>query len=268
MVFAWRGVFPALLTPFNKDESLDLKLFESNLAAQVEAGVDGLVIGGSLGEASTITVAEKELLIRAALKYPGRSVPVIVTIAEGSTRDAIHHARLAEQWGADGLMVLPPMRYKTDHRETVAFFSSVAAATGLPMMVYNNPVDYKIEVTLDMFEELAALPSIQAVKESTRDITNLTRMYNRFGNRFQLLCGVDTIAMEELMMGASGWVAGLVDAFPKETVAIYRLVKAGKIEAAAPFSAGFYPCWNWTFTPSWFNTLSWPLHKPAWVQNL
>ncbi len=241
MAFAWKGVFPALLTPFNQDESIDLKLFENNLAAQVEAGVDGLIIGGSLGEASTITLTEKEQLVKAALNYPGKAMPVILTIAEGSTHEAIRQARLAEQWGVAGLMVLPPMRYKTDHRETVAFFSSIAAASVLPVMVYNNPVDYKIEVTLDMFDELAALPSIQAVKESTRDLTNITRMHNRFGDRFQLLCGVDTIALEELVMGANGWVAGLVDAFPKETVAIYRLVKAGKIEAARSIFRWFLP---------------------------
>jgi 1-pyrroline-4-hydroxy-2-carboxylate deaminase len=137
--------------------------------------------------------------------------------------------------------MLPPMRYKSDHRETVTYFKTVAAATKLPIMIYNNPVDYKIEVTLDMFAELATSPNIQAVKESTRDVSNVTRMINRFGDRFKILCGVDTITLEELQMGADGVVAGLVCAFPKETVAIYRLAKAGRLEEALKIYRWFLP---------------------------
>jgi 4-hydroxy-tetrahydrodipicolinate synthase len=133
------------------------------------------------------------------------------------------------------------MRYKTDHRETVAYFKAVADSTDLPIMIYNNPVDYKIEVTLDMFAELASCSNIQSIKESTRDITNVTRLINRFGDRFKILCGVDTLAMEELVMGADGWVAGLVCAFPRETVAIYRLVKAGHIAEAQKIYRWFMP---------------------------
>jgi len=139
------------------------------------------------------------------------------------------------------LMLLPPMRYKSDHRETVAFFKTVAAATDLPVMIYNNPVDYKIDVTPDMFEELIELPNIEAVKESTRDITNVTRLINRFGDRIKILCGVDTIAAEALLMGACGWVGGLVGAFPAETVAIYRLIRAGRIEEALEIHRWFLP---------------------------
>jgi 4-hydroxy-tetrahydrodipicolinate synthase len=138
-------------------------------------------------------------------------------------------------------MILPPMRYKSDHRETVTYFKTVADATDLPMMIYNNPVDYKVEVTLDMFAELVEKPTIQAVKESTRDVSNVTRMINRFGDRFKILCGVDTIAMEELMLGAHGWVAGLVCAFPKETVAVYKLTKANKIDDALKIYRWFLP---------------------------
>jgi len=148
---------------------------------------------------------------------------------------------LAHQWGARGLMVLPPMRYKSDHRETVTFFKTIAAATDLPVMIYNNPVDYKIDVTLEMFDELIGLSNIQAVKESTRDVSNVTRLINRFGDRLKILCGVDTIALEELVMGASGWVGGLVGAFPAETVAIYRLVKAGRIAEALEIHRWFLP---------------------------
>jgi dihydrodipicolinate synthase/N-acetylneuraminate lyase len=166
---------------------------------------------------------------------------VIMNIAEGSTSEAIKLAAEAEKLGAKGLMLLPPMRYKSDHRETVAYFKAVAASTSLPIMIYNNPVDYKIEVTLDMFAELAECKNIQAVKESTRDVSNVTRMINRFGDRFKILCGVDPLAMEELVMGADGWVAGLVCAFPKETVAVYRLVKQGKLEEAAKIYRWFLP---------------------------
>jgi dihydrodipicolinate synthase/N-acetylneuraminate lyase len=139
------------------------------------------------------------------------------------------------------LMLLPPMRYKSDARETVTYFKTVADATDLPVMIYNNPIDYRIEVTLDMFEELAAAPTIQAIKESTRDVTNVTRLVNCFKDRFNILCGVDTIAMEELLLGADGWVAGLVCAFPRETVAIYRLTKAGRIEEATKIYRWFMP---------------------------
>jgi 4-hydroxy-tetrahydrodipicolinate synthase len=168
-------------------------------------------------------------------------VPVVMNIAEGSTREALKLAAEAEKCGAKGLMMLPPMRYKSDHRETVAYFKAVAESSSLPIMIYNNPIDYKIEVTLDMFEELADNKNIQAVKESTRDVSNVTRMINRFGDRFKILCGVDTIAMEELMLGADGWVAGLVCAFPKETVAVYKLTKANKIAEALKIYRWFLP---------------------------
>ena len=133
------------------------------------------------------------------------------------------------------------MRYKSDNRETVEYFKAVANATDLPIMIYNNPVDYKIEVTLDMFEEMGECKNITAVKESTRDVTNVTRMRNRFGDRYKILCGVDTIAMEELLLSADGWVAGLVNAFPAETVAIYELVKKGNVEEAAKIYRWFMP---------------------------
>lgn len=241
MHFEWKGVFPALTTQFTADDELDIPLFEKNVAFQVEAGVDGLILGGSLGEASVLTTSEKEILTKTAIQTTAGKVPVLMNIAEGSTRAAIQQATYAAQWGAHGLMLLPPMRYKSDHRETVEFIKAVAQSTDLPIMLYNNPVDYKIEITLDMFEELAECKNIGAVKESTRDISNVTRMFNRFGKRFKILCGVDPLAMEELVMGADGWVAGLVDAFPRETVAIYRLVKAGQLEEAAAIYRWFMP---------------------------
>ncbi|TDB65181.1 dihydrodipicolinate synthase family protein [Arundinibacter roseus] len=241
MNVTWQGVFPALTTKFTQDDTLDLATFNLNLQAQLAAGVDGIILGGSLGEASTLTNAEREMLVKYAVEQVDGKVPVILNIAEGSTREAVHLAQAASEFGASGLMLLPPMRYKADDRETVAFFKDIAHSTHLPIMIYNNPVDYKIDVTADMFEELLKLDNIQAVKESTRDISNVTRLRNRFGNRLSILCGVDTLAMEELVMGADGWVAGLVCAFPRETVAIYRLVKAGRLEEAREIYRWFMP---------------------------
>ena len=237
----WKGIFPALTTPFTDNDELDLAMFVKNLRAQVDAGVHGVIIGGSLGEASTLTASEKEELISVALKTVGTRVPVILNIAEASTKDALQQAALGNQLHVQGLMLLPPMRYKADDRETVEYFKAVANSTDLPIMIYNNPVDYRIEVTLDMFEELSRCKNITAVKESTRDVSNVTRMKNRFGNRFKILCGVDTIAMEELLLGADGWVAGLVNAFPNETVAVYELTRSGKIEDATTIYRWFMP---------------------------
>jgi 4-hydroxy-tetrahydrodipicolinate synthase len=164
-----------------------------------------------------------------------------MNIAECTTKDAVQQAANAKAWGADGIMLLPPMRYKSDDRETVTYFKAVANSTDLPILIYNNPVDYKIEVTLDMFAELIECKNITAVKESTRDVTNVTRLKNRFGDRLKVLCGVDTVTLEELCAGADGLVAGLVDAFPRETVAIYNLVKAGKIAEATKIYRWFMP---------------------------
>lgn len=239
--FEWKGVFPALLTPFDANDQLDLEIYEINLKAQVDAGVSGIIIGGSLGEASTITLEEKETLVKFSVKYLAGKLPVIMNIAEGSTKEAVRQAKLAKEWGASGLMLLPPMRYKSDDKETVTFFKTVAMSMDLPVMIYNNPVDYKIEVTLDMFAELAEVPNINALKESTRDVTNVTRLKNRFNNRFAILCGVDTLTVEELALGADGLVAGLVDAFPKETVVMYNLVKAGKLDEAIKIYRWFMP---------------------------
>jgi 4-hydroxy-tetrahydrodipicolinate synthase len=241
MKVQWKGIYPALTTQFTEDDELDWLLFEKNLSAQTDAGIDGIILGGTLGESSVITTEEKEKLVKFAIEKTAGKIPVILNIAEGSTREALQQVKYAKDWGAQGLMALPPMRYKSDHRETVQWFKTIANATGLPIIIYNNPVDYKTLITLDMFDELKECTNIEAVKESTRDVTNVTRMRNRFGDRYKILCGVDTLAMEELCLGADGWVAGLVCAFPKETVAIYRLVKAGRIEEATKIYRWFMP---------------------------
>jgi len=241
MAVSWKGVFPAITTKFTSQNQLDLGLFKKNLSAQLDAGINGIVLGGSLGEASVLTNDEKEILVKETLLFVEGKVPVIINIAEGSTDVAIELAQKASLWGAQGLMLLPPMRYKADDRETVQYFKDVAESTSLPIMIYNNPVDYKIDVTIDMFAELASMSNIQAIKESTRDVTNVTRLRNAFGDRFSILCGVDTLALEELVLGADGWVAGLVCAFPAETVAVFKLVKAGRIEEAINIYRWFMP---------------------------
>jgi 4-hydroxy-tetrahydrodipicolinate synthase len=237
----WAGIYPAVLTPFKEDESINFEMFAHNLDAQLQAGVDGIVLAGSLGEASTLDNEEKIQLLQFAKKQVNGKVPVILNIAEQSTRIAVLAAQDAEKNGADGLMLLPPMRYKADERETIQFLRTIAQSTDLPVMIYNNPVDYKILVTLDMFDELTDLKNIQAVKESTRDISNITRMINRFGKRFKILCGVDTLSFESLCAGAHGLVAGLSDAFPRETVAIYRLIKARRYQEALEIYRWFLP---------------------------
>ena len=242
MSIQWKGVMPAVTTQFNENDELDLQLFRKNIQAQLDAGVHGIVLGGTLGEASTLTDEERRILTRETVAIVKGKVPVLMNIAEQTTAAAIALAKTAEEDGAKGLMMLPPMRYKASDEEVVEYFKAVANSTSLPIMIYNNPVDYKIEVTLDMFETLLeSCPNIQAVKESTRDTTNIARIKNRFGNRLAIMCGVDTLALESLLIGADGWVAGLVDAFPAETVAIYELQKAGRIKEAIAIYRWFMP---------------------------
>lgn len=240
-MFAWKGVFPAIITPFTADDRLDLPLFEKNLGAQITAGIDGVILGGTLGESSVLTQEEKASLTACALDKAAGRIPVVMNIAEGATREAVRAATEAEKSGVQGLMLLPPMRYAADAEETVTFLRAVAEATALPVMIYNNPVDYKTLISPDMFEALAATPNITAVKDSTRDVTNVTRMRNRFGERYRILCGVDTLALESLLAGADGWVGGLVDAFPAETVALCRLALAGRVAEAVAIHRWFLP---------------------------
>ncbi|MFC4219356.1 dihydrodipicolinate synthase family protein [Flagellimonas marina] len=245
----WEGVMPAVTTKFTSEDKLDLAMFEKNIKAQIDAGVHGIILGGTLGEASTLEQEEKEILIKTSLSLVEGKIPVIINIAEQSTKEAIAVAQHAEKVGAQGLMILPPMRYKATDYETVTYFKSIANSTSLPIMIYNNPIDYKIEVTLDMLEDLLECENIEAVKESTRDITNVLRIKSRFGDRVKVFTGVDTLGLESLVIGADGWVAGLVCAFPAETVAIYELVKAGKINDALEIYKWFMPLLELDISP-------------------
>lgn len=232
---------PAVTTKFTLDGKLDLKMFTTNIMAQLEAGVSAIVLGGSLGEASTLTNSEKQELVECTTTLVNGKIPVVMNIAERSTSSAIELAQNAKKWGASGLMLLPPMQYKATDYEVVDYFKAIASSTDLPIMIYNNPIDYKILVTLKMFEELLTFENIKAVKESTRDISNVSRIRNAFGDRLKILCGVDTLALESLLIGADGWIAGLVCAFPEETVAIYKLAKAGRVEEAVSIYRWFLP---------------------------
>lgn len=241
MDFVWKGVMPAMSTKFEADGSLDIPLFLKNVDAQIDAGATGLILAGSLGEASTLSQEEKSILTQHTVRHVLGRVPIIVNIAERSTQEAIKMAKQAEEDGASGLMLLPPMQYKADSAETTAYILAVAQSTPLPIMLYNNPIDYGIAITLDMLEICSKQKNIAAIKESSRDVTQITRIKNRFGNRFAILTGVDTLAMESMVLGADGWVAGLVCAFPRETVALYQWASTGDLKNALALQRWFLP---------------------------
>jgi 4-hydroxy-tetrahydrodipicolinate synthase len=237
----WQGVYPALTTKFKPDYRLDVAAMEKHFAWQIERGVDGLIVCGSLGENSVLSVDEKLEVLRIAVRVSGGRVPVLMTVAEGSTAEGIALCERATREGTDGLMVLPGMRYVSDRRETLAHYRAIAKASAKPIMVYNNPIAYGVDVTPDMFEELADEPSIVAIKESSDNVRRVTDIISRTGARYAVFCGVDDLAMEAMLMGARGWVAGLVDAFPDETVAIYRLILDGRVDEARKIYRWFSP---------------------------
>lgn len=236
----WSGIFPAVTTKFTVDDQLDHAEMERCFALQVEAGCDGIVVAGSLGEGPMLSDDEKLAVMQTARSVSGGK-PVLMTINEAATRDAAAMARKAAAAGADGLMVVPSPIYHTDGQETVATMKAVAGAGGLPVMIYSNRVAYRVDVTVDIMEELAEDPLFVAVKESSDDIRRSTEIINRFGDRFALFTGVDNLAFEALSVGAVGWVAGLVTAFPRETVAIYRLMKQGRRDEALAIYRWFRP---------------------------
>jgi 4-hydroxy-tetrahydrodipicolinate synthase len=236
----WRGVFPAVTTKFTENGDLDIAEMERCFGLQFDAGVDGIIVCGSLGENMTLDQEEKLEILKVARSAAG-SKPVLMTVCESSTRRGATAARAAAKAGADGFMILPGVPYKSSPEETLSHVQAVAAAGGLPIMVYNNPIAYGVDVTIPMFEELAKNDLVVAMKESTDDIRRVTDVFNAFGDRFDVFTGVDNLALESLLMGAHGWVAGLVVAFPKETVAIYKLVQAGRLDEARAIYRWFRP---------------------------
>jgi dihydrodipicolinate synthase/N-acetylneuraminate lyase len=236
----WAGVMPAVTTKFTADDRLDHAEMERCFALQIDAGCDGLIVCGSLGEGPMLTHDEKLEVFATARKVAGKR-PVLMTVNEAATRDGAALAKRAAKAGADGLMVVPSPIYHTNPEETVATLKAVAAAGGLPVMIYSNRLAYRVDVTVDVMAELASDDLFVAVKESSDDIRRSTEIINAFGDRFDLFTGVDNLAFEALSIGAIGWVAGLVTAFPKETVAIYRLMKAGRREEALTIYRWFRP---------------------------
>ncbi|HLO45500.1 MAG TPA: dihydrodipicolinate synthase family protein [Leadbetterella sp.] len=237
----WTGVYPAVTTNFFEDQSLDFQTFENNINEQIKAGVHGVIVCGSLGENGTLSTDEKLALLASAKKVIAGRVPLIMTVAECVTAEAVSFVKTVEQEGGDGLMMLPPMRYASDDRETLHYLHKVADATDLPVMAYNNPVAYKTFLSIPMFRDLAQNQHFESMKESTGDIRYMTDIINEFGGRFKILSGVDDLAFESLVMGADGWVAGLVCGFPRETVVIYELVKQGRIQEAREIYRWFFP---------------------------
>lgn len=237
----WRGVFPAVTTKFKDDLSLDYAGIQKGVEAQISAGVHGIVTSGTLGEASSLSFEEKLEVLRVAVETSGGRVPVIMSVAQNTTAEACRAVEDGQINGADGFMVLPAMLYHSDRRETIVHFRAVAKASGKPIMIYNNPLAYKVDCTVDMLEELADEEMFVAIKESSDDIRRVTEIKNRLGDRYLLFTGVDNIAMESLLMGADGWVAGLVCAFPEETVAIYNLIRANRVAEAREIYRWFRP---------------------------
>jgi 4-hydroxy-tetrahydrodipicolinate synthase len=241
MTVTWRGVFPATTTQFHSAGSLDLAATRQHVDALLWAGVHGVIALGTVGENCSLEYGEKLDVLRAIVQQVNGKVPVLTGVAECTTALACRFAADARKAGVGGLMVLPAMVYKSDPRETIAHFRAVARATDLPIMIYNNPVSYGVDVTPPMFAELADEPHVVAIKESSENVRRITDLKNACGDRYTLFCGVDDLFLEAAMLGAVGWVAGLVNAFPEETVRLYELAAAGKWQEAVLLYRWFTP---------------------------
>jgi len=228
----WHGVYPAATTQFRADESIDMEATLAHVDAMLDAGIDGLVLLGTVGENCSLEPAEKLDVLRAVVGHVGGAIPVLSGVAEYTTRLACRYAQEAMKAGVDGLMVLPAMVYKSDPRETVAHYRAVAGATDLPIMAYNNPVSYKVDISPAMFAELADVETLVCIKESSEDVRRITDLKNVVGDRYVLFCGVDDLILESVLLGATGWVSGLVNAFPAENRLLWDLATAGRWEEA------------------------------------
>ena len=237
----WSGVFPATTTQFARDERLDVGATQKVVDALIRDGVNGVICMGTVGENCSLSAAEKRSVMTAVKEAAAGRVPVLSGVAENTTALAMEFARDAERIGIDGLMVLPAMVYKSNRRETLHHYRSVAGATGLPIMVYNNPVSYGVDISVEMFGELASVANIVAIKESSEDTRRITDLRRAHGDRFTLFAGVDDIVLECLMLGASGWVSGLTNAFPRESVALFALARAGRYAEAREIYRWFMP---------------------------
>lgn len=241
MTVTWKGVFPALMTEMHEDGRLDLEATARHAESCIAAGCEGLVMLGTLGENSSLSLDEKDQVVRAAVEAANGRVPVLAGIAEYTTQLAVATSRRMGAAGAAGLMVLPAMVYQQDSREAITHFRGVARAVDLPIMIYNNHVAYKVDLSPEDFAELADERTIVAVKESSHDSRRMTDMVNVLGDRYKLFCGVDDLALENILFGAIGWVSGLVNSFPREGVALYRAASEGRLEEALAIYRWFMP---------------------------
>ena len=237
----WSGIYPAVMNQLHDDESLDIPGTLKHLDLLIDSGMDGLIMLGSLGENTTLLPDEKIQVLRESVNHARQRVPVVSGVAENSTRMAANFVAEAEQLGVDGFMVLPAMIYSADSREALAHFRTVAKATTRPIMIYNNPPSYKVDVTPEMFKELADVDNIVAIKESSDNIRRVTDLYNIVPGRYKLFTGVDDLILEGMLLGVDGWVAGLVNAFPKESRKLWDLAQAGQWEAARDLYRWFTP---------------------------
>ena len=241
MTTGWSGVFPAVTTQFNEDFSIDIEATQGVQDALVRDGVNGLIVMGTCGENNSLDPEEKRTILKAAVEVVGGRVPVITGVSEFDTRRAVAYARDAEKLGADGLMVLPAMVYVPKPEELVAHFKAVAAATSLPIMLYNNPPAYRVNITNEVLRELEGVANIKAVKESAPAPRRFTDLINAFGDRFDIFAGLDDVALEGLLLGAKGWVSGLTSAFPQESVALVAAAARGDWEEARRIYRWFMP---------------------------
>jgi dihydrodipicolinate synthase/N-acetylneuraminate lyase len=237
----WQGIFPAVTTKFTSRDQIDVAEMERCIALQVDAGVHGLVLAGSLGEGSSLDMIEKTEILKTALRVAGGKIPILMTVSNASTREACLFAEASARNGADGLMVLPGIPYRSDPQETEAHFRAVAQAGGIPIMICNNANDSGVDMTPEFLARLADEPLFRAVKEASGDLRRITRIINLTGDRYRLFAGTEPLALEGLIMGAGGWVAGLVAAFPRETVAIYRYAINGHLAEARRIYRWFRP---------------------------
>jgi 4-hydroxy-tetrahydrodipicolinate synthase len=228
----WEGVFPAATTQFHPDQSLNLPATMTHIDRMIEAGIHGLIMLGTVGENCSLEYPEKLEVLRATVNHVAGRIPVLTGVAECTTARASKYVADAQRIGIAGLMVLPAMVYKSDPRETIAHYRSVAKATDLPIMVYNNPVSYGVDITPEMFADLADEPRLVAIKESSENVRRITDLRNSCGDRYILFCGVDDLVLESLLLGATGWVSGLVNAFPAENRLLWDLARAGRWEEA------------------------------------
>lgn len=237
----WAGVFPAVTTQFKADESLDLASTQKEIEALLKAGVNGLIMLGTCGENCSLQPEEKRAILKAAKEVAGGKVPIISGVSEFSTASGMQYARDAEAIGIDGLMVLPGMVYKSDPRETLNHFTKVASASGLPVMIYNNPLVYGVDIRPEQLKAYGDVKTIVAIKESSDDVRRITDLHNETGTRFKIFAGVDDLVLESAVLGIDGWVSGLSDVFPDEAVALWSMCKAGRYEEARTLYRWFTP---------------------------